>query len=165
MAKVDVVIEQKQCFYQVKIDAKPKWEVPLTKDEYGLWEIPQSKGQLTFTFTCDPIEYKKESIRINKEIAEERCSKPNLESIRKKTKQNMNNTAMNFNSSLFDPSHAIPDDHFKDIEQRDDAPDLESRDDDDFERQRSRAPTIVTTNEDMQNKTANLTNLMKSPHQ
>ena len=103
-----------------------------------------------------------EKDRINKEIAEERRSKPNLESIRKKTKQTMNNTAMNFNSSLFDQNHAVPDDHF--LEQRDDAVDLESRDDDDFDRQRSRVPTIVTTNEDLQNKTSDLTALMKSPH-
>lgn len=97
--------------------------------------------------------------RINKEIAEERCSKPNLESIRK-TKLPMNNTAMNFNMSLFDQSHAVPDDHF--IETRED--ELESRDDDDFNRQRSRIPTIVTSNEDMQNKTSNLTAALMDPN-
>ena len=68
----------------------------------------------------------------------------------------MNNTAMNFNMSLFDQSHAIPDDHF--LEQRDDG-DLESRDDEDFDRQRSRIPTIVTKNEDEQNQTSNLSAL------
>ena len=45
----------------------------------------------------------------------------------------MNNTAMNFNASLFDDTHKVPDDHFADLEQIKNIDDLESRDDD-FER-------------------------------
>lgn len=64
-----------------------------------------------------------ENDKINKEIADARNSKPNLESL-KKSILPMNNTAMNFNSSLFDPTHRVPDDHFESRQEDD----LESRD-------------------------------------
>ena len=64
-----------------------------------------------------------ENEKINKEIADARSSKPNLESL-KKAILPMNNTAMNFNSSLFDESHKVPDNHFEDLPEDD----LESRD-------------------------------------
>ena len=46
----------------------------------------------------------------------------------------MNNTAMNFNMSLFDNTHKVPDDHFAELEEMRNGDELESRDDDDFER-------------------------------
>ena len=55
----------------------------------------------------------------------------------------MNNTAMNFNSSLFDPNHKIPDDHFEEAMREDD---IESRDcnlDDQQSLKRDRTPTII----------------------
>jgi hypothetical protein len=36
----------------------------------GWWDLGEEpKGSLEFTFTCDPLEYKKEQQRINKEAA------------------------------------------------------------------------------------------------
>jgi hypothetical protein len=55
----------------VKIDGKPKWEVPTLKDEEtGQWNLGEPKGILTFTFTCDPLDYKKELSRLTKEAAQ-----------------------------------------------------------------------------------------------
>lgn len=78
-----------------------------------------------------------ENDKINKEIADDR---PNLESL-KKSVLPMNNTAMNFNSSLFDQSHRVPDDHFEPTQEEDD---IESRDVSNFEdtQRRLRAPVI-----------------------
>ena len=39
-ALIEQPIEQKQCFYQVKLDGKPKWDVPVTKNDFDLWDIP-----------------------------------------------------------------------------------------------------------------------------
>ena len=77
------------------------------------------------------------------EIEKEHQNRPNLESL-KRNNLNMNNTAMNFNSSLFDKQNKIPDGHFDDIE--DDVLDIPSKND--FNGQRSRVPTIVTQNAD-----------------
>ena len=51
-ANSDKPFEQKQCFYQVKLDGKSKWEVPSLKTPEGLWDLgPEPKGTLVFTFT------------------------------------------------------------------------------------------------------------------
>lgn len=44
----------------------------------NLWDLgPQPKGLLTFTFVCDPAEYKKELSKIAKEVAQaEAAGKP-----------------------------------------------------------------------------------------
>jgi hypothetical protein len=63
-------IEQKACFYQVKLDGKPKWEVPTAKTPEGLWDLGlEPKGILVFTFTHDPAEYKKELLKLTREAA------------------------------------------------------------------------------------------------
>lgn len=63
-------IEQKMCFYQVKLDGKSKWEVPSLKTPEGLWDLgPEPKGNLVFTFTSEPLDYKKELSRLNREAA------------------------------------------------------------------------------------------------
>jgi hypothetical protein len=55
----------------VKLDGKPKWEIPTAKDqETDQWILGEPKGKLTFTFTCDPLEYKKELTRLTKEAAQ-----------------------------------------------------------------------------------------------
>lgn len=62
--------EQKACFYQVKLDGKAKWECPIIQTSEGLWDLgPEPKGQLEFSFTQDPLEYKKECGRLAKEAA------------------------------------------------------------------------------------------------
>ena len=66
----DKPIDPKQCFYQVKLDGKAKWEVPAQKTPEGTWDLgPEPKGNLVFTFTQDPTEYKKEAAKIAKEAA------------------------------------------------------------------------------------------------
>lgn len=63
-------IDQKTCFHQVKLNGKAKWEVPTAVTPEGLWDLgPEPTGNLVFTFTQDPAEYKKEQSKINKEAA------------------------------------------------------------------------------------------------
>lgn len=60
--------EQKQCFYQVKCDGKSKWDPPNIKTTTGIWDLgPEPKGKLEFSFTCEPLEYKKEVAKLAKE--------------------------------------------------------------------------------------------------
>lgn len=64
--------DQKACFFGVKMDGKAgKWDPTTVKNEIsGWWDLGEEpKGLLEFTFTCDPLEYKKEQQRINKEAA------------------------------------------------------------------------------------------------
>jgi len=64
--------EQKACFFQLKMDGKAgKWDPPTVRNEVnGWWDIGEDpKGILEFIFTCDPLDYKKEQQRINKEAA------------------------------------------------------------------------------------------------
>ena len=57
------------CFYQVKLDGKAKWDCPKEKTAEGFWDLGSDpKGKLEFTFVCDPIEYKKECLRLAKEL-------------------------------------------------------------------------------------------------
>lgn len=67
----DGPFEHKQCFNGVKLDKKPKWEVPTERDGQGVWNIggDEAKGILEFYFTCDPHQYKKDMRAINKKLA------------------------------------------------------------------------------------------------
>ena len=63
-------IEQKQCFNGVRFNGKPRWEPPNKKTLNGQWDLKeQSTGKLEFTFTIDPLAFKKEMQAINKKIA------------------------------------------------------------------------------------------------
>ena len=54
----------------MKLDGKAKWEVPTALTPEGLWDLgPEPKGTLVFTFTQDPLEYKKEASKLAKEAA------------------------------------------------------------------------------------------------
>lgn len=44
--------------------------MPIIKTAQGLWDLgPEPKGTLVFTFTSDPLEYKKELNKLNREAA------------------------------------------------------------------------------------------------
>jgi hypothetical protein len=56
------------CFFQVKCDGKSKWDPPTIKTSLGLWDLgTEPKGKLEFSFTCEPLEYKKEVAKLAKE--------------------------------------------------------------------------------------------------
>jgi hypothetical protein len=63
-------VDPKTFFYQVRFNGKAKWDVPSAKTPEGLWDLGlEPSGTLTFTFTTDPKEYKKEMSKIAKEAA------------------------------------------------------------------------------------------------
>jgi hypothetical protein len=48
----------KSCFYGVKLNGKPNWNPPTTKDQHGSFEVAEKTGVLMFYFTTNPILYK-----------------------------------------------------------------------------------------------------------
>lgn len=62
-------IEQKQFFHGVKFDGKGKWDPPTIKTQKGLWDF-EPAGNLEFTFTQDPVDYKKEAAKLMREFQE-----------------------------------------------------------------------------------------------
>jgi hypothetical protein len=54
----------------VKFEGKSKWDPPTTKIQESLWDLgTEPKGKLEFTFTCEPLEYKKELAKLAKEAS------------------------------------------------------------------------------------------------
>ena len=65
------------CFYQVKFEGKSKWDPPSTKIQAELWDLgAEPKGKLEFTFTCEPLEYKKELAKLAKEALAQPAENP-----------------------------------------------------------------------------------------
>jgi len=62
--------DQKMCFYQVKINGKATWSPPTEKMTSGLWNLGEApEGILDFQFTADPVAFKKEMIKLQREAA------------------------------------------------------------------------------------------------
>ena len=54
----------KACFYGVKMNGKPNWNPPTTKDASGVFEQIDKTGVLTFYFTINPILYKQQQAKL-----------------------------------------------------------------------------------------------------
>lgn len=52
--------DMKACFFGVKLNGKGNWNPPSNKDNLNQFEMAEQQGQLTFTFTVNPVEYKKQ---------------------------------------------------------------------------------------------------------
>jgi hypothetical protein len=51
--------ELKQCFFQVKLNGKSKWEPPIERLQNGLYNLGEEpSGELTFQFTLNPVALK-----------------------------------------------------------------------------------------------------------
>lgn len=48
----------KACFFGVKLNGKPNWNPPAGKDQNGNFDPIEKAGNLTFTFTVNPVLYK-----------------------------------------------------------------------------------------------------------
>ena len=58
MLKSEGKFDIKSCFVGVKINGKPNWSPPVTKDKHGQFEIVEQTGSMNFTFTINPILFK-----------------------------------------------------------------------------------------------------------
>lgn len=60
----DGKFDVKACFQGVKLNGKNTWNPPTSKDINGMFDPIDTSGVLNFFFTINPLEYKKQQLKL-----------------------------------------------------------------------------------------------------